>query len=122
MGDFRPAGNFLAQNFQRFRLDIGRFNDKGIRQRVAWQAGDNFGHAFVGLHALERRLFGHEAPFAGGGLLQAVFDITDISLAGIKLHEQADLLDSGGRAAEVAQIVEQDVTETGEGQRNADDE
>jgi hypothetical protein len=58
----------LRSDFQRFRLGIGRLDDEGIGQRVARQAGDDFGHALAGLHALQRVLFGHEAPFAGGGL------------------------------------------------------
>ena len=122
MRHFRPAGDFLAQNFQRRRLGIGRIDDEGVRQRVARQAGDNIGHAFAGLHALERLFLRHETPLAGRRLLQAVFNFTDILAAGVERHEQTELLHAGGIAPEIAQVVEQHVAKTGQGQRDADDE
>ena len=92
MGDLGPAGDFLAQDFECFRRGVGRLDDEGVGQRVAWQAGDDFGHAFARLHALQRLFAGHETPLAGGRLAQPVLDFADFLLAGIEVHEQADLL------------------------------
>ncbi|QKV57968.1 MAG: hypothetical protein HT580_12735 [Dechloromonas sp.] len=42
--------------------------------------------------------------------------------AGIEIHEDADLLDAGSVAADIAQVVEQHVAKRRQGQRDADDE
>ena len=120
MGDFRPGGKLFFQNLQRLRVGICRLDDEGIGQRVARQAGDDFGHAFAGLHALQGLFLGHETPLAAGGLAQPAFDFANILLAGLQLHENADLLDAGSGLTEVAQIVENDVAKAGQGQRDAD--
>ena len=120
MGNLGPAGDFLAQDFEGFRRGIGGLDDEGVGQRIARQAGDDFGHALARLHALQRLLAGHETPLAGCRLAQPVLDLADFLLAGIEVHEQADLLDTGNIAAKLAQVVEQHVAEGREGQGDAD--
>jgi hypothetical protein len=81
MRDLGPAGDFLAQDLQCLRFGVGRLDDEGIGQRIARQAGDDLGHAFALLHALQRLFLRHEAPLAAGRLTQAGFDLADILLA-----------------------------------------
>ena len=122
MRHLRPAGDLLAQDLERFRCGVGRLDHEGVRQRVARQAGDDFGHALAFLQALQRLLLRHEAPLAGRRLAQAALDVADLLARGVGSHVQADLLHTRGVAAEVAQIVEKQVADARQRQCDADDE
>lgn len=112
----------LAEPLQRFRLRVFRLDDEGVRQRVFRQAGDDFGHAFGRLQALQCFIPGYKAPVAGSGFAQSRFDFFDFLLAGVKCHENTDLLNTGGAAGDVAQVVENHPAGTWQRQRDADDQ
>ena len=56
--------------------------------------------------------FGTKRHLPVAACTQPVLDFADLLLAGVEVHEQADLLHAGYVAAEIAQIVEQHVAES----------
>ncbi len=120
VGDLGPGCEFGAQGFQGFRRGVARFDDEGVGQRVARQAGDDLRHVAVFLEPAQGFVARHEGGADAGLSAQALLDLGDFGLAGADFHEDADLLHGAGVAAEVAQAVEGDVAESRQSQGDAD--
>ena len=122
MGNLGPASHRLRQFVHGIGGGVCRLNNKGVRERISGQAGDQVAHAGIVLHPFQRRFSGNKAPTASGIQLQPGFDFFHSLAVGIQGHEQADLLHAGSTVGSELNVVNEQPPRRRQGHGDADHE